>query len=140
MLVTKECTFDAAHMLSDYDGLCANLHGHTYKVQVTIEGDTNVQTGMLVDFNQLKTVLDAVKQRFDHALIFSGAEWRNSAETELYEWADRHGMRYTEVTGRCTSEVISLEILSMVQDLMPEHVLSVKLWETPTSFCEGRNE
>ena len=54
MKVTKEITFDVAHMLSYYEGKCANLHGHTYKLQVTLEGNVGDVSHMVLDFNILK--------------------------------------------------------------------------------------
>ena len=74
MKVTKEVTFDSAHMLSNYQGRCANLHGHTYKLQVTVEGPIapeGNEEGMVTDFNNLKRVIDSVTECFDHAIIFS---------------------------------------------------------------------
>lgn len=135
MRVTKECTFDAAHMLSDYNGLCANLHGHTYKVQLTLGGEKDIMTGMVLDFNNIKSLLDAVKRRFDHALIFSSPSYRNPAETELYEWASKYKMKYTEVRGRSTSETIAQEIKEQIRSEVDFQV-DVRVWETPTSFCE----
>ena len=58
MKVTREMTFDSAHMLSNYVGRCHNLHGHTYKLQVTLEGE--VETGMVVDFQTLGQYIRSV--------------------------------------------------------------------------------
>ena len=141
MKVTKEVTFDAAHMLSNYDGKCHNLHGHTYKLQVTLEGSLNKEgneQGMVMDFNTIKGHLEVVKNSFDHAIIFSDEDHRSSAEDELFDWAERHNMNFVVVEGKSTSENIASYIKMMLTSLldMLHYTVSVKLWETPTSFAE----
>ena len=61
--------FDAAHCLPNYDGKCANLHGHTYTVEVTVAGVPSELTGMVMDFNALKQVVDAQLDRWDHQYL-----------------------------------------------------------------------
>lgn len=143
MKVTKEITFDTAHLLSFYDGKCANLHGHTYKLQVTLEGETNNGTCMLLDFNVLKEVLqEAVMNRFDHAVAFSDAMYRNNAEDELCAWAERNGMNFVVIpNGKTTCEAMAPFIRDCVLDSLQSRgisvtCVSVRLWETPTSFAE----
>ena len=58
--------FDAAHSLPGYQGKCANLHGHTYKVEVVIEGSRG-EDGFVMDFYQLKKILNAVLKDLDHS-------------------------------------------------------------------------
>lgn len=141
MKVTKEITFDAAHMLSDYDGKCANLHGHTYKLQVTLNGDVNSKTHMVLDFNILKEVLNtAVMNVFDHAVIFSDEGIRNTAENELLAWARKWNKRFTIIPGKTTCEDMAPYIKKLIEEELYEKNItcnvSVKLWETPTSFAE----
>jgi 6-pyruvoyltetrahydropterin/6-carboxytetrahydropterin synthase len=64
--VTVEQTFAAAHALRNYKGACENLHGHNFRVQVTIEGDRLDQAGMLVDFIDVKNLMRQVMARLDH--------------------------------------------------------------------------
>lgn len=141
MKVTKEVTFDSAHMLSKYEGKCHNLHGHTYKLQVTLEGaiieDGNEQC-MVMDFNTLKQYMDTALNSFDHAIIFSGEGFRNEAEDELFTWANKWGMNYVVVYGKSTSENISSYIKMMIESFIDvkKYKVSVKVWETPTSFAE----
>ncbi|MGA9098800.1 MAG: 6-carboxytetrahydropterin synthase QueD, partial [Methanotrichaceae archaeon] len=58
--------FDAAHSLPGYQGKCANLHGHTYKVEVVIEGPIG-ENGFVMDFFQLKKILNSVLEDLDHS-------------------------------------------------------------------------
>lgn len=70
MLLTKVFTFDAAHFLPNYHGKCENLHGHTYKMEVTIEGEPNKEDGMIYDFAQLKELVNKkVVDKLDHSLL-----------------------------------------------------------------------
>ncbi len=57
--------FDAAHSLPGYQGKCANLHGHTYKVEVVVEGSKG-ENGFVMDFFQLKKILNSVLEDLDH--------------------------------------------------------------------------
>jgi 6-pyruvoyltetrahydropterin/6-carboxytetrahydropterin synthase len=57
--------FDAAHSLPGYQGKCANLHGHTYQVEIIVEGDVG-EDGFVMDFYQLKKILGAALQDLDH--------------------------------------------------------------------------
>ena len=112
MKITKEITFDMAHILSNYSGKCANLHGHTYRLQVTLESKVNEETCMLLDFNVLKEILnEEVMERFDHSVI---------------------------PNGKTTCEVMAPYIRDCIADsLLKRNIkaeVSVKLWETPTSF------
>ena len=61
--------FSAAHQLVKYDGPCENLHGHTFKLQVTIEGETLDDIGMLVDFHVLKKMISQIHDEFDHKFL-----------------------------------------------------------------------
>lgn len=133
MTISKDIKFDCAHMLSDYEGKCANLHGHTYHGTVTIEGDVDPKTGMLLDYNDIKMTVDV----FDHAIIFSASEERNPAETELYEWACRYNMRKVElVHGKSTAEVLAMNIAQMLVLKPGVTAVHVRLSETDGSWAE----
>ena len=143
MKVTKEVTFDSAHMLSNYSGKCENLHGHTYKLQVTIDNplqDNGNEECMVMDFNTLKKAIDFVTEAFDHAIIFSDAAYRSDAENALMDWADKYGMNYVIIAdGKSTSECIATDIKARVSCALSSvemgHI-TVRIWETPTSFAE----
>lgn len=131
MTISKDIKFDCAHMLSNYEGKCANLHGHTYHGTVTLEGDINPDTGMLLDYNTIKDVVDV----FDHATIFSATGERNPAETELYNWACRYKMRKVElVHGKSTAETLARDIVDMFITIPTVRVVQIKLSETDGSW------
>ena len=144
---TKEVTFDCAHMLSGHGALCKNLHGHTYKVQVTVEGD-QIESGssasMVIDFKDLKKAIsEVIMCHFDHAVIFSSEKYRDDAENILYEWAMKYGKRYFVMPDRTTAENMAKffseslhEYLVDILELKNIHRVSVRVYETPTSFAE----
>lgn len=150
-LISKEMTFDCAHMLSGHSGKCANLHGHTYKVQVLLKdepiqrvGDTSNE--MVMDFADLKQMMtEVIMDSFDHAVIFSGVEYRNKAEMDLFTWAIKNGMRLVELPCRTTAESMAQYIAQSIKQKYEEAgvtnenmpaAIGVRLWETPTSCVE----
>ncbi len=75
--ITKKFTFEAGHALYGYDGKCKNVHGHSYKLYVTVIGrpikeKDNVKYGMVIDFSDLKSIVKKeVIGNFDHSIIFN---------------------------------------------------------------------
>lgn len=147
MKVTKEVTFDCAHMLSGHKSLCKNLHGHTYKAQITVEGEQITEGSsldMVIDFKDLKEAIDVVIMRvFDHATIISGADYRNGVEEELLQFVQKNKLRYVILPKRTTAEDMALFIKQdltnyLVKVLNQEQIknVTVCLYETPTSFAE----
>ncbi|MCR6546328.1 6-carboxytetrahydropterin synthase QueD [Dehalobacterium formicoaceticum] len=61
--------FDAAHFLKEYQGKCAKIHGHTWQVEIKIQGEDLDKTGMVVDFSVVKNELKKVLDPLDHVLI-----------------------------------------------------------------------
>ena len=134
MTISKDIKFDCAHMLSNYDGKCSNLHGHTYHGTVILDGGKDRKTGMVLDYNEIKSVVDM----FDHAVIFSAAEERNSAETELYEWACRYKMRKVElVHGKSTAETLVENLVNMFIQKPTVVAVHIRLSETDGSWAEA---
>jgi len=139
-------TFDCAHMLSGYAGDCKNLHGHTYKVQVTVENTEGLynEMGMIMDFKYLDDIMkEVIKNNFDHAIIFSGQSNRSAAEKSLLEWAKTHDMRHFIIPRKTTAENMSHWIFEQLNSELQHYGIirgvqctSVKLWETPKSFAE----
>jgi 6-pyruvoyltetrahydropterin/6-carboxytetrahydropterin synthase len=67
--ITVEAGFSSGHYLRNYHGRCENPHGHNYKVRVTLVGAALDQTGLLLDFKQLKQVMRPVIDRIDHQML-----------------------------------------------------------------------
>lgn len=137
MKVTREVTFDSAHMLSGYVGKCHNLHGHTYKLQVTLENEVKDETGMVMDFKILDQYIHSAVDFYDHAIIFSSEKYREDPENELLRWAEKFDMDYVVCSCKCTAENLALDICYDIQRLVGgPYKVTCKLWETPDSFAE----
>ena len=136
MKISKDIKFDCAHMLSNYEGKCANLHGHTYHGTVIIEAPVSDEARMVLDYNIIKEVVD----EFDHAIVFSFHLRRNPAEAQLYEWACKYGMRYISMPSwapKSTAEDMSMAIAQWIKDKCDEMAeVTVKLSETDGSWAE----
>ena len=131
--ITKIFSFEAAHALTGYNGPCRNIHGHSYKLWVTIYGPVNPHTGMILDFNDLKKIVyETVISQFDHSLILSvkdkmleykaGAKADNLVELPFNPSSENLVIHFSELIGRALPETVKLYRL--------------KLYETDTSFTE----
>ena len=67
--VSIETHFSAAHLLRNYKGKCENLHGHNWKVEVTVSTETLDEAGMAIDFTELKQKTSAIIKQFDHQYL-----------------------------------------------------------------------
>lgn len=123
--ITKEVTFDMAHRLSFHKGLCRNLHGHTYRLQVTINTDN-----YFVDFADLqKRIHERVTSLLDHATLLS----KDESNIELIKVLESMGMK-VHVT---EWEPIAENMVRMIAThLNMFDIVCIRLWETPTSFVE----
>jgi len=119
--VSVEQTFAAGHALRNYKGKCENVHGHNYRVRITVQGDQLDSTGLLVDFLDVKSLIGGVVDYLDHQFINDLPpfdELNPSAENIAKYFYDR-------VSGGLTNEV-------------PVRVSEVKVWETDTSSAVYR--
>ena len=134
--VTKSVKFDAAHILTNHQGLCKNLHGHTYRVDVSVTQPDDDPRDMVIDFKDLKSVATSVIcDRFDHAFIYSTA---SEGESEIASVVEKHGMRTVALPFRSTAENLARYFFGELKPQIPG-LVSVKVWETADScaeFCE----
>jgi len=85
-LITAETKFDAAHRLSDYKGECERIHGHTYRVLVTVESSKLNNWGAVIDFGDLKKLLKThIDGKYDHKLILKSGGTKNKAIGEILQ-------------------------------------------------------
>jgi 6-pyruvoyltetrahydropterin/6-carboxytetrahydropterin synthase len=126
-----EFSFDAAHRLLNYKGLCHNLHGHHWKVMLEILGKVNPATGMLLDFQEIKKIINStVMAKLDHGAIFNfedKALWQNIQATG--------GLKVYTLTGEPTCENLSQVIYEMLNDAFKPYgdgiwLASVRIWES----------
>ncbi len=130
--VTKTVKFDAAHILTNHAGLCKNLHGHTYRVDIAVAEPTETKD-MVIDFKDLKTLASAtICERFDHAFIYNT---ESAGEREIAAVVEKHGMRTVALPFRSTAENLARYFYQGLKPCLPA-LRSVKVWETADSSAE----
>ena len=138
--ITKEFSFETGHALYGYDGKCKNVHGHSYRLSVTVIGQPitdqkNVKFGMVIDFSDLKKIVkEDIVEIFDHATVFN----KNTPHVELAKELEVRGHNVLLVNYQPTSEMMVIDFASKIIKRLPENIKlhSLKLQETATSFAE----
>ncbi len=138
--ITKQFSFETGHALYGYDGKCKNVHGHSYKLSVTVIGtpisDTsNVKYGMVIDFTDLKHIVkEEIVDQFDHATVFN----QNTPHIELANELKERGHHVILVDYQPTSENMVIDFSEKIKSRLPDGIelFSLKLQETDTSFAE----
>lgn len=139
--ITKEFHFEMSHCLNNYDGACKNIHGHSYKLFVTLRGepsrDKNSSSyGMVMDFTHLKKMVkENILDVFDHSLVIE----RNSPFIESIKQIDT---KKNIVDFQPTCENLVLYFKKQIEPLLPQNVELYKmvLYETASSCAEWNKE
>jgi 6-pyruvoyltetrahydropterin/6-carboxytetrahydropterin synthase len=138
--ITKQFSFETGHALYGYDGKCKNVHGHSYKLSVTVIGKpitdkNNVKYGMVIDFGDLKKIVkEEIVDIFDHATVFN----KNTPHIELAKELECRGHHIILVEYQPTSENMVIDFAKKISKRLPDNIKlhSLKLQETETSFAE----
>lgn len=138
--ITKQFSFETGHALYGYDGKCRNVHGHSYKLSVTVIGtpisDTeNVKHGMVIDFGDLKKIVkEEIVNVFDHATVFN----KNTPHVELAKELEKRGHNVLLVDYQPTSEMMIIDFSEKIKKRLPRNIQlhSLKLRETESSYAE----
>lgn len=138
--ITKEFKFETGHALYGYDGLCRNVHGHSYKLSVTVIGtpikdSENVKFGMVMDFSDLKEIVnETIVKPFDHATVLNV----NSPHRELADVMEQRGHKIQRVNYQPTSERMIIDFAEKIKTQLPNHLSlhHLKLRETESSYAE----
>jgi 6-pyruvoyltetrahydropterin/6-carboxytetrahydropterin synthase len=138
--ITKQFTFETGHALYGYDGKCKNVHGHSYKLSVTVMGtpisDRNhVKFGMVLDFGDLKKIVkEEIVDVFDHATVFNSTTPHIQLANELKS-RDHHVIL---VDYQPTSENMVIDFAEKIKKRLPADITlySLRLQETESSFAE----
>ena len=114
--------FDAAHRLDGYSGKCSNLHGHRWEVEVSIEGDIDEKTGMLMDFTQIKKIIDEL----DHKALL-----RDCAEnTNLINVLNEMKIEIKVFNFKPTAENIAIYLKTQIKEILINSIVEVSVWES----------
>ena len=137
--VTREFTFEMAHVLYNYDGPCRNVHGHSYRLFVTVAGvpvndSSNPKNGMVIDFTDLKgIVMTEIIDVFDHSVALSSDFDREKAEMMSKTFGN------TVIVGyQPTCENLVADFAGKIRNRLPAGTVlhSLKLYETAKSYAE----
>jgi len=115
--------FDAAHCLRGYKGPCARIHGHTWKVEVCLEGKELDKVGILVDFKIIKQVLKKILDEFDHRLI--------NKEVVYF--------KKVNPTAENLSKYVYEKLNLLFPAMLEPGIRWVRVWESPVAYCEYEN-
>ena len=118
--VSAEETFSAGHALRGYKGKCENVHGHNYRVRVTLAGEQLDANGLLIDFVEIKRAMREVIEKLDHKLLNDVPPFDTLNPS-------------AENMARYFFDEVSRELASA-----PARVAEVKLWETETATATYR--
>ncbi len=138
--ITKQFSFETAHALHGYDGKCKNIHGHSYKLFVTVLGTPildplDPKYGMVMDFGDLKNIVkEEIVDVFDHATIFN----KNTPHLDLGEQLIQLGHHILLLDYQPTTEMMVIDFAQKISKRLPENIQlhSLKLRETESSFAE----
>jgi len=132
MKVAKEFRWEMGHRLPFHDGLCTNIHGHSYKLLVEFTGELN-SNGIVIDYYDIKKIVEPIIGNLDHSVIV------NIADTELIEILQKINSRHVIIDDETTAENISLYLLGKIKNSdLPENItkIKVKVFETETAYAE----
>lgn len=137
--VTKEFHFEMAHVLWNYDGPCRNVHGHSYKLFVTVIGfpvddPENPRNGMVIDFTELKRIVrEEIVAVFDHSVVVS--RFMDESRLEQFKALSENTV---VLDYQPTCENLVADFAAKISANLPDgtDLYSVKLYETATSFAE----
>ncbi len=141
--ITKQFNFEMAHALLNYDGLCKNIHGHSYKMDITLSGqpindEKSPKNGMVMDFGDLKRLVnERVISLLDHALVLN-----EKTDEQLRRVLKSNYEKVVVVDFQPTTENLLNFIAAKIEDGLPDNVklCTVRLRETDSSYAEWCNE
>ncbi len=135
--ITKEFDFEMAHALVGYDGPCKNIHGHSYKLKVTVKGNVKNNTsdsdeGMVVDFGIIKKIVkELIVDKYDHALVLNQKMKIDDTQFDFMN-------KLIIVPFQPTCENLLLHYADLIKEKLPNQLELTYLFlrETPTSYAE----
>jgi 6-pyruvoyltetrahydropterin/6-carboxytetrahydropterin synthase len=137
--ITKEFSFEMAHVLQNYDGPCRNIHGHSYRLFVTLAGypvneKGHPKNGMVIDFTDIRNIVgNEVVKVFDHTVAISEDYEKHKLEALKGTFENIRIVGYQP-----TCENLVADFATRIKDKLPDKVRlhSLKLYETATSYAE----
>lgn len=131
---TRRLEFDAAHRVMRHESKCANLHGHRYVVDITVEADALDSVGRVVDFSVIKERMGKwIDEHLDHGTIV------NREDEDLRAFCEAHGWKVYAMDGNPTAENLARllhEVAGVMLGGLGVSVRRVRVYETPNSWSD----
>ena len=132
MKIAKEFNWEMGHRLPEHFGKCKNIHGHSYKMLVEIEGDV-MENGMVMDYYHLKDAVEPLVEKMDHAFLV----YRD--DKTVIEFLEKMNSKRVVVDFQSTVENITKFFLDEIKKVsMPPNInkIKVRVCETPDDYAE----
>ena len=132
--ITKIFNFETAHRISNYNGQCSNIHGHSYELHVTVTGIPDAKSDIIFDFKELKKVVETeIINPFDHALLLKKGTTNIESINE---------MKIVLLDKEPTAERMLEYMVNKMSNHLPEGIKlnRLKLFETKTSYAEWESD
>jgi 6-pyruvoyltetrahydropterin/6-carboxytetrahydropterin synthase len=131
--IYKEVQIDASHRLMHYNGKCANLHGHRWKIEVWVDGEPDTKTQIVIDYTTIKEVIG----RYDHQIILNEADPMVPCIGKF--------QHVLTTPGDPTSELMAHLIRDDLNGFCKNHMIDasvkkIRVWESPNAFAELSDE
>lgn len=139
MKISKEFRWEMGHRIPEHDGLCRNVHGHSYKMVVEVTGEV-AENGMIVDFYDLGQIVKPVIEEMDHSFLCEGKD------AAMIDFLKANGMKYFVLDFQSTVENICLYLAKKFSGKIDRSKypnikgIAVKIFETPNSYAESAIE
>jgi 6-pyruvoyltetrahydropterin/6-carboxytetrahydropterin synthase len=136
MKIAKEFRWEMGHRLPNHPGHCRNLHGHSYRMVVEVEGDVDPATGMVIDFADIKAIVKPLVDELDHAFLCQ------QDDHEVRELLERNDWKRVMIPVPSTVENICALFVERLKPAFaqegPVTAFTVRIWETASSVAEIR--
>jgi len=132
MKISKEFKWEMGHRLPFHSGKCKNIHGHTYKMRVEIEGDLD-SNGMVMDYYDVSSVISPLIDELDHSFIVK------DDDSEVIEFLNKLNSKKIVVPFETTAENITLYMLQKIKEKITSDrikKIKVRVYETEKTYAE----
>jgi 6-pyruvoyltetrahydropterin/6-carboxytetrahydropterin synthase len=138
MKIAKEFRWEMGHRLPNHAGACRNLHGHSYRMVVEVEGEVDPVTGMVIDFADISAIVKPFLTELDHAFLCQ------EDDHEVRELLERKDLKRVYIQTPSTVENICGLFIKRLRPAFAAHkevkAFTVRIWETASSVAEIRDK
>ena len=129
----KDYIWEMSHRLPFHNGLCSNIHGHSYKMRVELVGELD-SNGMLIDFYDIDKIVLPIIKEFDHSIVI------NSNDTKVIDFMKENNFRHNVIDFTSTSEHLAIHFANLFKAGFAYYpniqILRVRIYETYDAFAE----